>query len=502
MSETPSSPADWLRANAADLPARVAVEAPGGTRLTYAELQQRADASARAFADAGVRRGDRVATVGRNSVDQVVVLFACARLGALMVPLSWRSAPGELAAVLADAGPALVLASDEHRPLAMRACGHLEDTPAVARLDDVGHATNGPCVQGEVRPALDDPLLLIYTSGSTGRPKGVPLSQRNCWATDTAIAARFPLGPDDVVLTVLPQFHVGAWNVQSLPAWRVGARVLLPPSFDAGEVLDLIERERITAMMGVATPYQMLCRHPAFATADLGSLRTLLCGGAPLEPAVREAWAARGHPLTLGYGLTEAGPNVLCEPPGGTGTGAGMVPYPGVRVALRDPATGDVVEGPGAGELLVSGGGVFTGYWRGDDPTARVIHGGWLATGDLAERGQDGTYRLTGRTSEMYISGGENVHPRQVERVLLEHPEVVAASVVGVPDATWGEAGVAFVVVRSGGRVTEQELTATCREHLAGYKVPRRIVLTDGLPLTGSGKVDKRALRAAAEERP
>ncbi len=501
MNTRPSPLGDWLTASATRFPDQVAVEeTAGGTRLTYAALEERAEALANALAVAGVHGGDRVATLGRNSADQVVALFACAKRRLLMTPLSWRSAPRELAAVLADAEPAVLLVGDEHATLAAQASDRLATPP---RIDRLGVGAPAPAGDPEASPPepvpVDAPVLLIYTSGSTGRPKGVPLSHRTCWSTNRSFGGRFPLTSQDVVLVMLPQFHVGAWNVQPLLAWQTGARVLLPPSFDAGVVLEAIERERVTAMMGVPTTYRLLSEHPAFPTTDLSSLRTVVVGGAPPEAPVLSAWERRGVRLAAGYGLTEAGPNVLCEPPETAGSGGGMVPYPDVRVALRDVASGALVDGTGRGELLVRSGGVFSGYWRNDEATRQVLRDGWLVTGDVAERLPDGGYRLAGRTSEMFISGGENVQPREVEQALLRHPAVAAVSVVGVADRTWGEAGVAFVVPRAGREVTEEELRAFTREHLAGFKVPRQVVVCDDLPLTGSGKIDKRALRARIE---
>lgn len=469
-------------AGAADAPA---ASTPGGAPVSYAELTDRSRALAHRLAGAGLRPGDRVATLSANSVEQVVLFYACALGGFVLVPLSWRAAPAELAGMLADADPVLLAHDAAHAALAGRANAGRR-TPLV----ELAGLEHEPPQVGPAAPldggSPDDPVLLLFTSGSSGRPKGVPLSQANCRATNEALAGRFPMAADDVVLQVLPQFHVAGWNVQPLLAWSRGARVVVVPDFDAGLALDTIERERVTTMMGVPTVYEMLAAEPDFPRRDLTSLRTVVVGGAPVGESLGRAWAAHGVRIWAGYGLTEAGPNVLCEPPEALAGSTGwMAPYDGVDVRLDAD-----------GQLLVRGPGVFAGYWADEAATREVLHDGWLATGDLAERSPAGLFRIRGRSSEKYISGGENVHPAEVEIALRRLPGVAEAAVVAVPDERWGEAGVAFVVPCPGTRPTSAELRERVREHLAGFKVPREVVVVDALPLTGSGKVDKRDLRA------
>ncbi|HET7357045.1 MAG TPA: AMP-binding protein [Nocardioidaceae bacterium] len=473
---------------------RVAVQDPAA-RHSYADLEERSTALADRLRAAGLGRGDRLATVTANSADHVVAFFGCAKAGLLLAPLSWRASTTELAAMLRDARPALVATDTTYRDAVHAALTLLDDPPPAVLLSAEGLEDDLPDLRarsegraGQV--ALDDPVLLLYSSGSTGRPKGILLSHASCWWTNRSLDGRVGMGPDDVVLVVLPQFHVAAWNVQPLLGWLTGARVIVEPVFDPDTVLNRLADERVTTTMGVPTSYQMLAERPGFADADLSSLRLALVGGAPTADRVLTAWSGRGVPLVAGYGLTEAGPNVLCEAePGG-----GMLPYPGVEVALRDPVTGRPAEGD-RGELLVRGPNVFAGYWGRPDETARAVVGGWLATGDIAERGPDGGYRLVGRSTAMYISGGENVYPGEVEQVLLRDPSVAAAAVVGVPDDQWGEVGVAFVVPRQGLTLDPERLRAGVRQQLAGFKVPRRVVVVDALPLTGSGKIDRPALR-------
>lgn len=457
-------------------------------RLTYAELGDRAAGLAARLAAAGLRRGDRVATVSDNNLDQVVLFYACARAGMTLVPLSRRATPTELAVMVADAAPALLAADPAHRDLVDHTRALLETPAPAAMLGGGGIAevpTVGPAAALETGEP-EDPVLLIYTSGSSGRPKGVPLSQANCVATNAALTARFPLSADDVVLLALPQFHVAGWNVQPLAAWSVGARVVVVADFDAATVLELIERERVTAMMGVPTTYRLLAADPGFGGRDLSSLRTVVVGGAPVEDDLGDAWTRHGVRLRAGYGLTEAGPNVLCEPDSDDAPPGWLEPYPGVTVRLDE-----------SGQLLVRAPGVFAGYWRNPEATAQALVDGWLATGDLAEE-RSGRFRLHGRINELYISGGENVHPAEVEHALRRLPGVAGAAVVGVPDERWGEAGVAFVVPAPDHELDPARVRQDLREHLAGFKVPREVVLVPALPQTGTGKIDKRTLRLRA----
>jgi fatty-acyl-CoA synthase len=293
---------------------------------------------------------------------------------------------------------------------------------------------------------------------------------------------------------VLPQFHAGGWNVQPLLAWWKGATVVLEPTFDSARALRTIAEQRVTTMMGVPATYLFLSQEPGFAEADLSSLRLAVVGGAPMPESLLEKWLERGVEIVQGYGLTEAAPNVLCLPPEDAARKRGYAgkPYPHVDVALRDPESGRILDGPGEGELLVKGPNVFAGYWRNPEATADVFADGWLVTGDVAERDAEGYFRIVGRTKDMVISGGENVYPAEIENVLHEHPAVKEAAVVGVPDERWGEACLAVVVLRAG--ATEADLLAWCAERLARFKVPREVRFVEALPRNALNKVAKAEL--------
>jgi fatty-acyl-CoA synthase len=327
------------------------------------------------------------------------------------------------------------------------------------------------------------------------------LTHANCFWTNLSLDLGCGLHADDVVLQVLPQFHVGGWNVQPLLAWWKGATVVLTAAFDAGAALRLIGERRVTTMMGVPATYLFMAEHPDFATTDLGGLRQVVVGGAPMPEPLLEVWLSRGVRIVQGYGLTEAAPNVLCLPPEYAAGRVGWAgrPYPHVDVALRDTESGALVDGPGRGELLVRGPNVFAGYWRDPGAGRAAVSGGWLRTGDVAERDAEGFYRIRDRVKDMYVSGGENVYPAEVESVLHAHPDIADAAVIGVPDDRWGEVGCAFVVPRPGARVEAEELIAHCRGRLASFKVPRHVRTVDRLPRSAVDKVLKTELRARYE---
>jgi fatty-acyl-CoA synthase len=405
----------------------------------------------------------------------VAVFYACAKAGLLLVPLSWRLAPAELAYQLEDSEPAVFLVEDEYAPLA-GATGHAYEGLSIP--------DPRPCLAPNVAVEDGDPLLLVYTSGTTGRPKGALLTHANCFWTNLSFDLATGVSGSDVVLQILPQFHCGGWNVHALLAWWKGARVVLERAFDAARCLRLIEEKRVTTMMGVPANYLFMSQEPAFATSDLSSLRRAVVGGASMPVSLLETWRERGVEIVQGYGLTEAAPNVLCVPPEDAVRKAGWAgkPYPHVEVRLSPE-----------GELQVRGQNVFAGYWRNLEATAAAFDGEWLRTGDVAERDDEGFYRIMDRLKDMYISGGENVYPAEVESVLHEHPAVADVAVVGVSDERWGEVGVAFVV--RAGDVSEEQLREFARGRLARFKAPKEVRFVDSLPRSGMGKVLKEQLR-------
>ena len=475
----------WPRDVARRTPDKIAID-DGTEQISYADLDRRADALAATLRATGCRTGDRIATLTTNSAAHIVLFFACARARLVLVPLSWRLAAREIADALTHADPALFVVAPQHAALATAALARLTDPPR----DTTFAALQARAEHAELPPARDDdPVLMLYTSGTAGRPKGVALSQANCFWTNLSLSRTVPLTSNDVVLQILPQFHVGGWNVQPLLACWVGATVLVERGFDAGRVLRLIAGRKVTTMMGVPANYLFLAEHPDFADTDLTSLATIIVGGAPMPEPLLRTWHQRGVTLVQGYGLSEAAPNVLCVPGDRARDklGCAGIPYPHVEVRLADN-----------GELLVRGPNVFSGYWRDPDATRRALRDGWLHTGDLATVDPQGYYRIVDRVDDMFVSGGENVFPSEIENVLYAHPAITEAAVVARPDDRWGKVGVAFVVLRAGTTVTADELTAHCRAELARFKVPREFRFVGELPHSSVGKILRRTLRDQA----
>lgn len=500
----------WTRDRARATPERIAID-DRGVVVSYRELDARAERLAAGFRAAGYAIGDRVATITGNSADHVVLFFACARAGLVLVPLSWRLAPRELAAQLEIAEPALLLVETEFESLAKATLGRLARRIPTAPLGMHGvegevpapgarGLAEAPTTRGDVHD--DDALLMIFTSGTTATPKGAVLTHANCFWTNLSFSRIAEVGAGDTVLAVMPQYHVGGWNITPLLAWWTGATVVLERTFDPGRVLHLIQERRITTMMGVPANYLFLAQHPDFDETDLSSLAHAIVGGAPMPPALLRTWHARGVSLTQGYGLTEASPNVLCLPDEDARTRVGSAgkPYPHVDVAVADPVTGELRDGEAEGELLVHGPSVFAGYFRDPVATEAALVDGWLRTGDLVRRDADGYFTIVDRIKDIYISGGEGVAPAEVEAVLMSHPAVADVAVVGVPDERWGEAGAAWVVLRRG-RVTDAaELMEFARASLARFKVPREVHFVAELPRSTAGKVLRRVLAERASD--
>ena len=456
------------------------VDGETGERWTYGRLFAGAQRRAAWLRDVhGVRPGDRVAWSAGNRPEFFELLFACARLGAILVPINWRLAPPEAAYVVEHCRPRLVV--DEAR-----------------FAGDYALAEQGPLPEVAAHPTADDaPLLILYTSGTTGRPKGAVLTHGSVTWNSVNTQVACDLRADDATVTFTPLFHTGAINVLSLPLLHRGGKVVLLRGFDAGRILAATAAEGATILFGVPTTFEMLRDDPAFAHADLDRVRFALCGGAPCPLGLIDDYARKGVVFRQGFGLTEVGPNCFSLPPEDARRKAGTVGFPVMHCQARivDAQGRDVARGE-VGELWLRGPHVCGGYWEDPAATAAALRDGWWATGDLFTVDDEGYYRVVGRKKEMFISGGENVYPAEVEQALLAHAGVKEAAVVGVPDPRWGEVGWAFVAPAS---ADAGAVRAALEGKLARYKLPKRVIAVDALPRNATGKVVRAQLAALAE---
>jgi fatty-acyl-CoA synthase len=473
-------------------------------RFTYRELDALADAWGAVLVANGIGAGDRVATLAGNRAAQVALLHACGRVGAMLVPLNWRLAAPELTRVVTNARPTLLVGEGRYRALAEAATGGARDARWIELEADSDLPPGGERrhpMADDVRLTGEEGALMLYTSGSTGTPKGAVLPHRQLLYNAIATTTAWELGADDIAPVSTPFFHTGGWNVFATPLWHRGGRVVLFDQFDPASYLEGIAAERCTVALTVPTQLIMLLESGAWGRA-LPSLRFFISGGAPCPTSVMDRVRAGGFAVKEGFGLTECGPNCFVMPTGEAERRPGSVgwPVPFLEMRLRCDDGRDARDGE-VGELLLRGPQRFAGYFDDPERTAEAIDGdGWLRTGDLATRGPDGDYAICGRRKEMYISGGENVYPGEVEAAMIAHPAVAAVSVIGVRDPRWGEVGRAFVVPRDGATVDVNALLGWVRARVAAYKVPRQVTLLPALPLLGSGKVDRAALQAIAPE--
>lgn len=468
-----------------------------GTQRTYADLHRRTTRLARALHELGVRQGDRVAYLGPNHPAYLEALFACGMLGALFVPVNSRLTAVEVEHVLRDSGACALLHG--HRAVV----DELPGAPAPHRIalaeptgseHDYAALLEAASEEPIDRPvALSDPCLIMYTSGTTGTPKGAVLTHGNLTWNCVNALVESEWSANDRALVVAPLFHIAVLGMVTLPALLKGASVHLD-SFDAARSLATLHNGRTTVMFGVPTMFRRMAEHPDFNDTDLSGVRTLLCGGSPVQPDLIEVYSGRGLAFQQGYGMTETSPGVLLSDPGSDPTGSAGVPSFFTDVRVADDGGNPVAPGE-KGEVRISGPNVTPGYWGRPEATARSFADGWFRSGDAATVDDQGHIRIVDRIKDVIISGGENVYPAEVEQALHEHPEVRLCAVIGVADERWGEVGKAVVVPARPDGVDEAALLGFLRERIAGYKIPRSVEFTDELPLSGAGKLLKPRIR-------
>lgn len=495
---------EWLARREQLTPEKVGlIHSETQARLTYRELHLRACALAALLqSHYEVQKGDRVAILAANAPEYLDMFFACSLIGAMLVPLNWRLTVRELTTILTDCTPRLLVHDADNQQKATDSVATVKASMRASLPLLPMSAFPGADVQLAQRampfstPDGEEGAVILYTSGTTGVPKGAILSHRMITWNAINTQVSWGLRDTDITPTFAPFFHAGGLNVLTTPLYHCGGTVVLLRSSEPNMILNAIEREHCTIVFAVPTVFQMMMEHASFETTNLSALRFCVTGGSSCPLPVIERYAARGLVFRQGYGLTEVGVNCFSLAPEDALRKAGSVGRPVFhsRARIIDEQDRDVTPGE-VGELVLAGPHVCSGYWQRPDATAEAYRDGWWRTGDLVRCDQEGYYFIVGRKKELFISGGENVYPAEIEGVLATHPEIAEAAVIAQPDAKWGEVGLAVIVLRTPGSLTAQDVIAFCSDKLARYKIPRRVVFADSLPRNAMGKVIKKELR-------
>ncbi len=443
-----------------------------------------------------IKTGDRVAVLATNEIEYLPLFFAVQRLGAVLVPINYRLTAREISHVLGDSGASLLIHQNQFTDVVKAA-----DVSAIPDKRWEFEELSKFCANSTEDKDLpfegefESPCMILYTSGTTGAPKGAIVSNRMLHWNSINTTLRLNLSQNDVAVGFLPFFHTGGWNVLVTPFVHRGARTVLMKKFDAARVLELCERERVTVLFGVPTTMDMMNRSPGFESVDLSSVRYAIVGGEPMPIELIKTWEKKGVPIRQGYGLTEFGPNVFSLNEEDSVRKIGSIGFPNFYIEARvvddsgrEVATGEI------GELVLRGPVCTPGYWRNPEATAHTIRDGWLHTGDLVRKDDEGYFYVAGRKKDMFISGGENVYPVEIERYLSQHPAIREVAVIGVPDAKWGEVGKVFISLHAGHSLTADDVLKFCAGNLAKYKIPKWVEFMNDLPKGDSGKILKRRL--------
>ena len=502
---------DYLGRRAIYSPEALAVVDAGKTpelRLTYAQLNERANRLANGLADlAGISHGDRVAILALDGVEHLDVLFACGKLGAIHTALNWRLHWREWQQILAGVTPTVLIYDDAFRDgvaelaqaeSSVRHWIHLDGPGLPGSRDFNELLATSPTTPRTCETLVEEDIAaIVFTGGTTGLPKGAQISHRQI-AWNGLNSVIHDVNRDDVYLNVFPMFHVGGLFVYTLPQVIMGGTTVLLKRFDPERVLELLQRERATIFAAVPAMYQMLTQARIWADADLSSLRFCTSGGAPLPvPLVEQYTREKGIRFKQGFGMTEFGPGLFALAPEDAIRKAGSIGRPNFYIDARIVNSENQPLGPNeVGELVLKGPSIASGYFNNAAAWAEVIdEDGWFHTGDLARYDEDWHFYIVDRLKDMFISGGENVYPAEIEAALYRHPAVFQCAVVGVPDAKWGEVGKAFVVLKPDQAASVEELLTHLGEQLARYKIPRHVEFVTALPISAAGKVLRRELR-------
>ncbi|MGE3262705.1 MAG: long-chain fatty acid--CoA ligase [Bacteriovoracia bacterium] len=493
---------DWLKRWAMYSPRALALRCADSNRtFSYRELYERSNHLAQQLRTCfQLQKGERVAVLAQNEPETIFLFFALQRIGAILVPINFRLAPREIDHVLSDSGAKLLIWQNTFAST----MAELEQKPdALLAFEGKGGLTDWifgsePHEFMPMESDLDAPVMILYTSGTTGKPKGALISNKMLFWNSVNTGLRLNITSSDTTLIFHPFFHTSGWNVLTTPFLHHGASIVLLKKFDPERVLAVAEEHGITVLFGVPTMMDMMARAETFAKVALKKVRYAIVGGEPMPVPLIRTWAEKGIPVRQGYGLTEFGPNVFSLNEEDSIRKIGSIGFPNFYVDVKIlAASGEELEEPGqVGELCLRGPSCTPGYWRNAKATQETISEGWLHTGDLVRKDEEGYFYVVGRKKEMFISGAENIYPAELESFIRTHPQVREVAVVGVRDDRWGEVGKCFYSTENGAPIDESELRAFCQQGLARYKVPKFFVHMNELPKGTSGKIHRLSLTA------
>jgi len=488
---------DWIgkwSANTPDKKAVVSVDTD--TSYTYRQLDEGALKIANFLKNEfQLQKGDRIAVLAEHSPEYLMLFIACQRLGIILVPLNYRATKYELSHCINDVTPSLIIADDvKFEKLTLELKKKLATTlVSVRSFFTTAETKNSSEEITEIE--ADQPIFIFYTSGTTGKPRGVLYTNRMLFWNSLNTAVQLEITSKDHTINALPPYHTSGWNVLLLPLLHRGARVDFMKRFRARKVLNYLENEPISLFMAVPTMLRIMARNGAFQNFKARKLKYIVVGGEAMSLPLIDAWAEKGILISQGYGLTEAGPGITSLHHHDALWKKGSIGKPNFYVDVKIVNDEDQEVGPNQpGELCIRGNIVTPGYWNDDAHSLKKIQDGWFFTDDIVKRDEDGFIYIVGRKNQVYISGGENIHPSEIERVLYKHNLVQEAAVIGIENDDWGEIGVAFIVLNEDS-ISAVNILAHLKKYLAPYKIPKDIIYLDSLPKTGIGKINRKKLK-------
>ena len=496
---------DWSAYHANVRPNKVAIrDLSANKELTYSELNSRANKLAGWLQSQGIKKGDRVAILSQNCAEFFELEFACAKIGAIELPLNWRLTKPELEYILKDSTPHILIydamfldiSIELQKDCSISSSLQIDSDDLQSEYEEALNSSDGS--HEVVESFQEDLIMIMYTSGTTGHPKGAMINHQMQLYNCINLASPVFVTSESVQLVVLPLFHTGGMNCYANPVLHAGGEIILIKEFEPGLALSIIGNSEcgVTHFFAVPAPYQFMMNHPDFDKTDLSRLKVAGIGGAPCAEAILRTWSDRGVSMTQGWGMTETSP-------GGIGLdaadaerklGAAGKPLLHTEVKVVDDEGKELPWGE-VGELYIRGPNITPGYWNKPEATRDSFEGDWLKTGDAARVDDEGFIYIVDRWKDMYISGGENVYPAEVENVLYQLPQIAEAAIIGVPDERWGETGKAILVLKAGEVLEEKDIISHCLENLAKFKVPQSVEFIEALPRNATGKVLKRTLR-------